>query len=144
MISMVPTPFLLPSSLELCKQFDRSHLFAIESYRDTLFEVDVHVSWFVWSIFWSNAQYVDRLQVFVPRIFQFTAFVADVPDVLVAAVDFLSRLADRNVVFLCIFNKIFSGVEVPESPWSDDLDRRIQSLDRCFETLWSFPFPVQP
>ena len=42
-------------------------------------------------LFWSNAQYVDRLQVFVPRIFQFTAFVADVPDVLVAAVDFLSR-----------------------------------------------------
>ena len=77
---------------------------------------------------------MDSVEMLVPWVFQFAAFVTDVPDILVTAVYFFCSLADRNVVSLGVFDQIFPGAEIPESPWRDDLDRRIEGLDGGLET----------
>ena len=72
--------------------------------------------------------------VLVPRILQLTALVADVPDVFVSGIDFFCCLFNWNVVLMSIFDEIFTGLEIPGSPWGDDLHRRIDGLNRGFES----------
>ncbi len=54
-------------------------------------------------------------------IFQLAAFVAEVPDVTVAAVDIFLALLHRDVVFLRVGDGIFAGIDVPLAPGGDDL-----------------------
>jgi len=44
------------------------------------------------------------IQVFIPWVFKIAALVADVPDVLVPAVDFFCGLGNGNVVGLCVID----------------------------------------
>ena len=72
---------------------------------------------------------MDVRLVLVPWILEVSAFMADVPDVLVSGVDLFCRLSDRNVVLVSIFDQVFSGLEVPDTPRSDDLDSRVQRFN---------------
>jgi len=57
-------------------------------------------------------------------IFEFTAFVAEVPDVAVAAVDIFLALLDGHVVLLRVGDSVFARVNVPLAPRCDDLNVR--------------------
>ncbi len=120
--------------VELVEEANCVHLLAVETNWNTFFEIDVYICNFVWSIFWLAAENVDVLKVLVPRVLEVAAFVADVPDILVSGVNFLYCLMNRNVMSLCILDQILSGLEVPASPRSDDLDSRVESLDCSLET----------
>src|SRR5262249_34506766 len=64
----------------------------------------------------------------VGRIFQLAAFVAQVPDVAVAAVDVLLALLDRNAVLFGVSDGVFARIDVPLAPGSDDLQVRSNGL----------------
>ena len=51
---------------------------------------------------------MDCLQMFVPRVFKLAAFMADMPDVFIAAVNFSFSLVDRNIMCLGISDQLFS------------------------------------
>ena len=71
---------------------------------------------------------------FIPRIFKVAAFVADVPDIFVSGVDLFNCLSDWNVVISSVLDKVFSGMKIPDSPRSDNLDSRSECVDGSFET----------
>ena len=56
----------------------------------------------------------------VGGIFEHAAFVAQVPDVAVAAVNILGGLLDGNVVRLRVRDRIFARDDVPFAPRGDD------------------------
>ena len=60
----------------------------------------------------------------VGRIFQFAAFMRDVPDIAIAAVDLGGRLRDRHVVLLRVFDSVFARNDVPLAPRSDHVQVR--------------------
>jgi len=71
---------------------------------------------------------------FVPRVFQIAALMADMPDVLISGIDFLSSLGNWNVVSMGVIDQILTGLEIPCSPRCYDLHGRVQSLDGGLES----------
>ena len=67
------------------------------------------------------------------RIFQNSAFVAHVPDIAVAAVDLFGRRGDRNVALFRVSNGVVPGLDIPFTPWSNDLQLRSEGFVRQFE-----------
>ena len=70
----------------------------------------------------------------VGGIFQHPAFVAQVPDVAVAAVNIFCRLLDGNVVRARVVNGFFARDDVPFAPRRDDLQFRSKRLGGELET----------
>ena len=70
----------------------------------------------------------------VGGIFEFTAFVAEVPDVAVAAVDIFLALLDGHVVLLRVGDSVFARVNVPLAPRRDDLNIRRDGFVSQFES----------
>ncbi len=64
----------------------------------------------------------------VARIFQFPALVADVPEIAVAAVNFLPAGFDGNSPLLRVVETIFARLQIPLPPWRDDFQLRSQGL----------------
>ena len=64
----------------------------------------------------------------VGRVFQFPAFVRDVPDIAVAAVDFRGGLRDRHVVFRRVLDAVFARDQIPFAPRGDHGQLGRQSL----------------
>src|ERR1700676_290338 len=54
-------------------------------------------------------------------IFELAAFVTEVPDVAVAAIDIFLALLHRDVVFFGVSDGVFTGIDVPFAPGRDDL-----------------------
>ena len=69
----------------------------------------------------------------VGGIFQHSAFVAQVPDVAVAAVNVFGGLLDGNIVSARVVNSFFARYDVPFAPWRDDLQFRRKRLGGEFE-----------
>ena len=69
----------------------------------------------------------------VSRIFQLAAFMAEVPDVAVAAVNIFLALFDGDTVFLRISDGIFARVNLPLAPRRNDLQVRRDGLVCQFE-----------
>ena len=74
------------------------------------------------------------VQMLIPRIFQISSLMTDMPDVLVTAVNLFQRLGDRNIMRFCISDTVFTGLEIPLSPRRYDLERRIQRVNTGFKT----------
>ena len=81
----------------------------------------------------------------VGRIFQIIAFMGEMPHVPVHGVwIFLCSLffigllfiilVDRHAMGFCVSHFIFTGLHIPDTPWSDDLHVRSQRFDGEFET----------
>src|SRR5208337_5678624 len=54
-------------------------------------------------------------------IFQFAAFVAEVPDVAVAAINIFVALFHRDSVLVGIGDGVFARIDIPFAPGSDNL-----------------------
>ena len=70
----------------------------------------------------------------VRGIFEHAAFVAQVPDVAVAAVDILLGLLDGNIVRLRVGDGFFARDDIPFAPRSDDLQFRREGFGGKLET----------
>ena len=58
----------------------------------------------------------------------------EVPQVHILGVVGLTCDLDRNIVSLCVLDLLLTGLDVPDSPGSDDLHFRSKSLDRQLKT----------
>ena len=105
-----------------------------------LFEADFHFFGLVRRIARRNHPLPHRLVRRVAGVFQFAAFVAEVPDIAVATIDVLFALLDRDVVLLRIGNGVFAGIDGPFAPGSDDLDVRSDGLIGQLKTYLIVPF----
>ena len=66
-------------------------------------------------------------------IFQFPAFVADVQQVAVAAVDFFAALSNRDSMLLGVVETVFARLQSPLAPRSNHFQFRRQRLIRMLE-----------
>ena len=68
------------------------------------------------------------------RILELKTFMADVPDIAVTAVAVIFLERKLDVVFCTVFQLIFTGFDIPDSPRSDDLHIRSEGFDTELET----------
>src|SRR5689334_10477830 len=77
---------------DLIQQFDERHgihIHAVHRNRNSLNEVDADLFLFVWSVLWRARNLPGRREWSISRILQLPAFMADVPQITVAAVNLL-------------------------------------------------------
>src|SRR5882762_8947077 len=98
------------------------------------FESDFDFLGFVRSFFRRNDPLPHRFVRRAGGVFELAAFVAEVPDVAIAAVDIFFALLDGNVVLLRVGNGIFAGIDVPFAPRSNDPDMGRDGFVSQFET----------
>src|SRR5262249_27597149 len=80
----------------------------------------------------------------VGGILELAAFVAEVPDVAVAAVDVFLALLDGDVVFLGVGDRVFARVDVPLAPRCYDLELRGDGFVSQFEADLVVAFASAP
>src|SRR5258708_6442460 len=107
--------------VESVEQIDGAEFRTVDGNGCARCESDFDFLGFVRSIFRRDDPLPHRFVWRVGGIFELAAFVAEVPDVAIAAVDIFLALLDGNVVFLRVGNGIFAGIDVPFAPRSDDL-----------------------
>ena len=119
--------------VQLLDDLDRAQLLAVDGYRDALLVIDGDVFGLIGRLLGGGADQVQVFHGLVPRIFQITALMAQVPEVAVHGVGAL--LVQRNVqtAGFGVFDFLFAGLDVPDAPRSDDLHLRSQRLDGQFE-----------
>ena len=103
---------------------DRAEFLAIHRNRRASFEPDLDFLGLVRSLFRRNDPLPHGFIRRVGGIFQLAAFVAEVPDVAVAAVNILLALLDGNIVLLRVGDGVFARIDVPLAPGRDDLHVR--------------------
>src|SRR6266851_3343766 len=114
--------------IQQVQQFNRTELRAVDGNRRARFETNFLFLGFVGSFFRRNGPLPHGFAGSVGGIFQLSAFVAEVPDVAVAAVNILFALLDGDVMLFGVGNGIFARIDVPLAPRSDDLKVRCNRL----------------
>src|SRR5882757_8210422 len=104
--------------IEGVEQFDRTEFRAIHGDRSAGLETDFDFFGLVWSFFRRDSPLPHSFAGGVGRIFEFAAFVAEVPDIAVAAVNVLFAFLDGHVVLFRVSDGVFAGVDVPFAPGS--------------------------
>src|SRR6266851_2350917 len=127
--------------IQRVKKFDRTKFCAIDGNGRAGFESDFDFFGFVRSFFRGNDPLPHGFVRRVGGIFELAAFVAEVPDVAVAAVYIFFALLDWHVVLLRVGNGIFAGIDVPFAPGSNDLDVRRDGFVGQFESDLIVAFP---
>ena len=128
------------SAADLVQQgqhFHRTQLFAIYGNRDAFFKVQSNIFGHIGRFFGGYAKLQDMVIVgFICGVFQFQAFVAQVPDVSVTAIGIVVACFKRNAMLCQIFDLVFTGFHFPgiQSPGSDDLHFRRQCFYSQFKT----------
>src|SRR5438552_1304392 len=127
-------PVLRGNFIQRVEQFDGPKFRVIHGNRCAGFKSDFDFFGLGRSFFRGNDPLPHRFVGRVRRIFEFAAFVAEMPNVSVSAVNVFLALLDRNVVFLRIGDGVFTGIDVPLAPRRDDLNIRRDGLVGQFET----------
>ncbi len=107
--------------IQRIEKLDWTELRAVDGYRRACFKADFDFLGFVRGFF---RRYGPLPHGFVRRIrgiFEFATFMAEVPDVAVAAVYVFLALFDLHVVFCGVGDGVFARIDVPFAPGSDDL-----------------------
>src|SRR5262249_12281215 len=104
------------------EKIDGTEFAAVYRNRSAGFETDFDFFGFVGSFFGRDGPLPHGFARSVGGIFEFSAFVAEVPDVAVAAVDVLLALLDWHVVLFGVCDGVFARVDVPFAPRRDDLN----------------------
>src|SRR6267154_169105 len=107
--------------VERVQQVDGIGFGTVHGNRQASFEADFDFGGFVRSFFRRDDPLPHGFVRGIGGIFEFAAFVAEVPDVAVAAVDIFFALLDGDIVFLRVGDGVFAGVDVPLAPRGDDL-----------------------
>ncbi len=116
------------------EQFHRCQHFAVQADRVSFFEADIDISGFVRCIFWTDGQSVHPLFRFIPGIFQESAFMGQVKNIPIPAVNILFRLGQRDVVFDGVLYSILTTANIPLAPWRNDFKLRVERHHREFKT----------
>ena len=108
----------------------------IDSHRVTVLEGDVQVSRFVWRIL---GRYRPQPHVFFwlcPWIFDQVTFVRDVQQVGIHRVRRLLAflLLYVDVVLVTVSHQLFTGVQIPFTPWSDHFNARLKCVGTQLKT----------
>src|SRR5260221_6313987 len=119
--------------VERVEQIDWAELCAADGDGRAGFETDFNFFGFVRSFFRRNSPLPHGFAGSVGGIFEFAAFVAEVPDVAVAAVNVLFALLDGNVVFFRVGDGVFERVDIPFAPGGADLHVRRDGFVGEFE-----------
>ena len=120
--------------VERREQIDGTEFRAVDRSGGAGFESDFDFFRFVRRFFRRNNPLPHRFAWRVGGIFELAAFVTEMPDVAVAAVDVFLALLDRDVVLLRIGNGVFAGIDVPFAPGSNDLDTGRNGFVSQFKT----------
>src|SRR5712675_943684 len=108
--------------VERVQQVDGIGFCTVHGNGEASLETDFDFGGFVRSFFRRDNPLPHSFVRGIGGIFEFAAFVAEVPDVAVAAVDIFFALLDGDVVFLRVGNGVFAGIDVPLAPRGDDLE----------------------
>ena len=119
-----PNPVLCRNIIQHIEYLHRAELLPVHRYRRATFEADFHFFGLLRRFVRRNDPLPHRLIRSVGRIFQLAAFVAQVPDVAVAAVNVLLRLLDGHVVRLRVGDGVFPRMDRPFAPGRDDPQAR--------------------
>ena len=124
--------------VELCDDLRYFHLFAVDALRNTCLKCHSYILSFIRGFLGRNAEYKEIVIVrLICRILQLKTFVADVPQVAVAAVAVLRIKGKINAVLLAVLDLILAGLHGPDichTPRSDNLQIRSESFDTQFKT----------
>src|SRR5256885_11132438 len=129
-----PNAVLRGDFVESVQQIHRRSLAAVHGNRRAGFKADLDFRGLVRSFFGRGDPLPHGLVGRVGGIFEFAAFVAEVPNVAVAAVNVFLALLDGNVVLLRVGDGVFARIDVPLAPGRDDLHAGSDGLVRQFET----------
>ena len=125
-------------TVEFCDDLGQFHLFPIQTLRNPFFKCHGDIFRLIRCLF---RRHTEHKQIIVVRsqrrIFQFQSFVADVPEVPVAAVAVFCVERQVNTMLFAVFDFIFTGLHGPQishSPRSDDLKVRSQGGNTKLKT----------
>ena len=107
--------------VQLLKQRDRSHALPIYGNGHTMRESDLHQFCLVRRRLRSICPLPCRLKWCIGWIFEFAAFMTDVQQVAIAAMDLLATGGYRDSAAFGIRETVFTRLQVPFTPRSDDL-----------------------
>src|ERR1035438_5049510 len=108
-------------SVERFEQFERLHALAIDRNRLALLKGDGHLARRIGRFRRALREHPDFVGSGVGRVLQRAAFVRDVPDVAVAAVDLGGGGGDGDVVRARVLDGVLAGHDVPLPPGGDHL-----------------------
>jgi hypothetical protein len=98
-----------------------------------LFETDFHFFRFFGGFFRGDDPLPHGLVRSVGRVLEFAAFVTEVPDIAVAAINVFLALFDGDFVFFSVGDRVFTRIDSPLPPRRDDLDMGSDSFVGQFE-----------
>src|SRR5713226_2205334 len=114
-------PVLRSHFVQRIQQLDCARFRAVHGDRETGFKADFDFRGFIRRFFRGDDPLPHGFVGGIGGIFELAAFVAEVPDVAVAAVDIFFALLHRDIVFLRVGDGVFAGIDVPLAPRRDDL-----------------------
>ena len=115
-------------AVQIRKKIGRAKLLAVDRYRDPFFEADRHLNGLVGGVVRIDRPRPDGVARRVDRILQFAALMGEMPEIAVAAIDLGFCGINRNVVRLGVVDGVLAGLDVPDSPRSDDLQMGCEGL----------------
>src|SRR5690348_12758599 len=107
--------------IEQVQQIDGAQLRSVHGCGVSGLETYLDFLGLVGSLFRRNSPLPHGFVWRIGRVFEFATFVAQVPDVTVTAVNVLLGLLNGNLVLFGVRDGILAGVNVPFTPWRDNL-----------------------
>src|SRR5579872_3324273 len=132
---------------DLIQQFDQGYgveLLPIHRNGNSAFETDRNLFFAVGRGLWRESLLPGAGQGSVARIFQLTAFMAHVPEVAIAAVDFRTARFHWNAVLLSVVEAVFSRLQRPFAPGRNYLEFRCECLVSELEAHLIIAFASAP
>src|SRR4029077_2603017 len=111
------------ASADFVHQFDeryRVERLSADRNRYTLLESDFNLLFFVRGLWWRFRQLPGASKRRVGSVFKLSAFVAEMPEIAIAAVNFLAARAHCNAALLGIVEAVFARLEIPLAPRRHD------------------------
>src|SRR5262245_662678 len=109
-------------------------MFAVDRNRRAFLKTDLDIFLLVGRLFRRDGQFVHRLFRFVRRVFEDSAFVREVPDVAVMAVDFFAAGRDRNPALVGVIDSVLARYDVPFAPGRDHRHFGREGFEGQFKT----------
>src|SRR5580698_520288 len=111
------------ASADFVQQFNQRYgVESLSTHRNwyAFFEPNFNLLFFVRSLLRRLRQLPCARERRVARVFQLSAFVADVPEIAIATVDLFAAGSYRDATLLGVVEAIFARFEIPFAPWCDN------------------------
>src|SRR5258708_9578166 len=124
-------------SADFVHQFDeryRVESLSTDRNRHALFESDFDLFFFIRNLLRRLRDLPGTRKRRITGVLEFSAFVADVPEIAIAAVNLLATRSHRNAALLTIVETAFAGLQIPLAPRSYDFQLGTHRLLGHLET----------